>query len=484
MGAMMRKMISLLAAAVLLIGSASCAAAEARKCDLNQYANCTFSEIFDVYSGPGIHYYRGSGKYGWTHSVYTSTRVWGRDGDWLMIGYRETTDYYRIGYMSADALKYLQSSDGNADKKLEFTNYIGLIREGGAPLTDDPLINCERIVYLPAGTEVTVLGEFKPGDYEWYYVEAPYNDKMKCRGFVRRASLTMTDRTAVPTLPPDSPATPQPTAAPVTAAPITAAPVTAAPITAAPITAAPITAAPVTAVPYTQVPTIPPTPVPTSTPRSDGYESLLGSLTHNCPNTGIMVPSSFSPFQTSYILTVASWVSRVRFTPTAYDYAAVITVNGEKVVSGGTSSYIQMTDKPQQVDIVVTAANGVRTTYTVFLQRRPSEARTRVSAGYIKEIYQSKQTYYIAADLVELQYYSSDYSQGSRSTFTNNSSYLYRYEVDPNCDFYYGSTTGAIHAKDIYEFMANYRSYYSSGMYTIVYINDKIVAVMPYQSGY
>ena len=45
----------------------------------------------------------------------------------------------------------------------------------------------------------------------------------------------------------------------------------------------------------------------------DGYASgtaLLRSLTHNCPNTGIMLPETFSPYQTTYLLTVASWVPR------------------------------------------------------------------------------------------------------------------------------------------------------------------------------
>ena len=46
-------------------------------------------------------------------------------------------------------------------------------------------------------------------------------------------------------------------------------------------------------------------------------DTLLSDLTHNCPNTGIMLPDSFSPYQTTYLLTVADWVSRPTFTPTA-----------------------------------------------------------------------------------------------------------------------------------------------------------------------
>ncbi|MBR0319992.1 MAG: cadherin-like beta sandwich domain-containing protein, partial [Clostridia bacterium] len=106
---------------------------------------------------------------------------------------------------------------------------------------------------------------------------------------------------------------------------------------------------------------------------ADGGDSRLTSLTHNCPNTGKMLPEVFNPNQLSYILTVADWVSRVTFTPTA---DGVIYVNGVQVPSGQKSQVIQMTDEPQQVTIQV--QNGTTTTYTVFLQRRPSEKRTRV----------------------------------------------------------------------------------------------------------
>ena len=77
----------------------------------------------------------------------------------------------------------------------------------------------------------------------------------------------------------------------------------------------------------------------------------LTSLTHNCPNTGKMLPEYFSPSVTTYLLTVASWVSRVQFTPVASDPYATIYVNGTIVRSGAASNYIKMTDNPQQVQI-------------------------------------------------------------------------------------------------------------------------------------
>ena len=217
----------------------------------------------------------------------------------------------------------------------------------------------------------------------------------------------------------------------------------------------------------------------------DGYSTgstLLRSLTHNCPNTGIMLPEYFSPYQTTYLLTVASWVSRPTFTPVAMDPNAVITVNGQVVRSGQTSQIIPMTDKPQAVTINV--ANGAAsTTYTIYLQRRPSEKRTRVSAGYINNIYLKGTTWRIDADLVTIKYSGEDYNSGNLSTFTNGGKDSYDYEVDPNCIFYYGTKNNCYRAKNIFDFQSNYQQF-GSTLYTIIYIESKIVAVFPYGADY
>ena len=210
--------------------------------------------------------------------------------------------------------------------------------------------------------------------------------------------------------------------------------------------------------------------------------TLLKSLTHNCPNTGIMLPEAFSPYQYTYLLTVASWVSRPTFTPTAMDPNAVIRVNGQVVRSGQTSQVIPMTDKPQAVTIQVTNGSAT-TTYTIYLQRRPSERRTRVSAGYINNIYLKGTTWRIDADLVTIKYSGGDYTSGNLSTFTNATKDSYDYEVDPNCIFYYGTKSNCYRATNITNFMNSYLMYGSS-LYTIVYIEDKIVAVFPYGADY
>ena len=212
--------------------------------------------------------------------------------------------------------------------------------------------------------------------------------------------------------------------------------------------------------------------------------TLLQGLTHNCPNTGVMLPSSFSPTQTHYVLTVANWVSRPTFTPVAQDPNAVITVNGQRVYSGQSSQVIPMTDGPQAVNITV-SNGGASTTYTIFLQRRPSEKRTRVSAGYINKIYLKGTTWRMDADLVTIKYSGEDYNSGNYSTFSNATTEKNRYDyaVHPNCLFYYGTKQNCYRAYNLQEFQNNYLLYGSS-LYTIIYMEDEIVAVFPYGADY
>ena len=140
-----------------------------------------------------------------------------------------------------------------------------------------------------------------------------------------------------------------------------------------------------------------------------------------------------------------------------------------------------MTNEPQQVTIAVHGTDGSYSEYAVYLQRRPSEARTRVSVGYIDEIYQKNDTWYLSADLVTANYFSEEYYDGNRATIYNDSSYLYKYALDEHCDFYYGPTYSAFHARDVYEFRQNYLLT-PNNLYTIVYIDDEIVAVMPFSA--
>lgn len=206
----------------------------------------------------------------------------------------------------------------------------------------------------------------------------------------------------------------------------------------------------------------------------------LANLVHNAPNTGKMLPQRFDPFQDTYLLTVASWVSRITFEPYTTSPASVVTVNGQVVASGQKSQIIQMTDDPQAVQITVSAygdgnALTAQTTYTIYLQRRPSERRTRVSAGYINHMEVSDGIATISADLVTLKYS----GKTNLSTYNNETVYLYKYKTAPNCLFYYGTRDNPIRATDAQAFMANYLMA-GSNLYYLVYIEDQIVSVLPY----
>ena len=219
------------------------------------------------------------------------------------------------------------------------------------------------------------------------------------------------------------------------------------------------------------------TPVPNQVPTPMIPASSLLSLKHNCPNTGKMVPETFSPFVTNYLLTVASWVSRVEFTPFSADPASTILVNGQYLVSGQTSQEIQMTDDPQMVTISVTTPAYETTVYTVFLQRRPSEARTRVSAGYLKDFYASGGKWYAKLDLVTVTY-GNNYTNYT-SAFTNDSTSLYKHEISKNCIFYTGSQNNPQRYRDPTSFKAHV-TLDGTEMFRVIYIEDEIVALIPY----
>ena len=206
-----------------------------------------------------------------------------------------------------------------------------------------------------------------------------------------------------------------------------------------------------------------------------GTAPVLTSLTHNCAETGILLPPSFQPGVTSYLLTVADWVSRVSLTPVASDPSAVITVNGTIIRSGSSTSYFKMTDRPLQVTIDV--ANGFGAThYTVFLQRRPSERRTKVSAGGINKIYRSGSQWVIDADLGTVQY-----MQGNQSTYQNKTAESYPYPCAKNCILYFGDIDAPVRAFDMEDFLSQYNP---DALYRFIYLEGEIVAVLPYAPDY
>ncbi len=395
---------------------------------LDNYVTGSFNNNYSVYSGPGTEYYRANSGKALVGSGSTC-RIFGVvDNGWVMIGYGLSNGDYRIGYISGESLKNIKTVRGNINYSLRFNNEVMYTRVE-APVTDDPILKFAQVAKLPANTQVVALGTL--GDY--VYVELTYQNA-RMRGFIRSDRLKNQSGGSV----------------------------------------------------QMPVATQKPAPAPTQKPSSPNYtgNALLSSLTHNCPNTGIMIPSTFSPYQTTYLLTVADWVSRPTFTPVSYDPNAIITVNGTAIRSGQTYSNLSMTDKPQAVTITVTSGNA-STSYTIYLQRRPSEKRTRISAGYVNRIYFKNNEWRIDADLGTVTYTSDNYSTGSQSSFQNKTveTNKYDYVVSPNCLFYYGTPQNPIRLSTVTEFM-NYYFAYGSSLYTFVYIEDEIVAVMPYGADY
>ena len=205
-------------------------------------------------------------------------------------------------------------------------------------------------------------------------------------------------------------------------------------------------------------------------------DSMLASLEHNCPNTGIMLPQTFSPYESSYLLTVASWVSRVNFTPVSASPLATILVNGTAVISGHKTADFVMTDKPQAVNIVVTGPSAESRVYTVFLQRRPSEARTYSSVGYLKKMYLKSGKYYMDFDLVTATW---EQASSKALGFTNESKAIYKYPVRDNAILYWGDRNYPTRSLSPGSFLAML-SLDGSEMFRVVYLEDEIVAVTPY----
>ena len=215
--------------------------------NLDDYISANFGRSYDVFSGPGRHYYRanmGKAMYGGG-----AARVYGMDGDWIMMGYQLSNGDYRIGYVDKDALNTAKYVDGTI-QPLYFDRYTAYA-DASCHITDDPVINNKMICSLPENTPVTVLATMSG---TWYYVEANTSQGLM-RGFVWHTHLKNGNM----------PATPVPTLAPLpTLAPVipTWQPVTAAPWP----TYAPV----ITAAPWTP-PTAKPAPTAAPVPATDAW---------------------------------------------------------------------------------------------------------------------------------------------------------------------------------------------------------------------
>ena len=148
---------------------------------LPKYATSALTGDFDVYSGPGTHYYRAEG--GQARVSGGRCRIYGITGDWALIGYGYGSNLYRIGYVDKSAVP----GDVHVGA-LSFAS-VPMTMNSEGNLTDDPIISPKdgRIAVLPAGTPVTALAYTGKNDH-WTYVELTLNGQ-PVRGFVATSKL-------------------------------------------------------------------------------------------------------------------------------------------------------------------------------------------------------------------------------------------------------------------------------------------------------
>lgn len=116
-----------------------------------------------AYLGPGENYYRTmSGVY-----LSGKARIYGKDGQWLMIAYKNEGDYYRIGYVRD--YKLGSGVEENSIPELTYA-YIGTTLTAEASVTESPETERKASETLPAGTRVTFLGWLYEGS-EWVMIE-------------------------------------------------------------------------------------------------------------------------------------------------------------------------------------------------------------------------------------------------------------------------------------------------------------------------
>ena len=174
---MKKRFLCVLLICVLLITLAPSALANAT---LDTYATGSFSRQYAVYTGPGENYVRAnSGKASYGGGT---ARIYGCDGDWILIGYSLDSENYRIGYIPKSALNYVGNVKGSINYNLTF-DYSVAYADDYCRVTDDPIMNQSnsRMLYtIPEGSAVTVLATMgKP----WTYVEVQ-TPKGPIRGFV------------------------------------------------------------------------------------------------------------------------------------------------------------------------------------------------------------------------------------------------------------------------------------------------------------
>lgn len=148
----------------------------------SEYASLPAGKQYAVYSAPSENSYRAAnGK------ALLSTNDWVQvfceENGYLMVQYAISSKQYRIGYITADALKdksevHLRNSWASYDATVTTTT----------EMTDDPLNSCGTVMTLSQGTSVKYLGHLGS---DWAYIETTTSQGKTIRGFVLMEELTV-----------------------------------------------------------------------------------------------------------------------------------------------------------------------------------------------------------------------------------------------------------------------------------------------------
>jgi hypothetical protein len=150
--------------------------------ETSEYASLPAGKQYAVYSAPSEESYRAAnGK------ALLSTNDWVQvlceENGYLMVQYAISSKQYRIGYITADALK----DKSNVNVRNRWANYDATVTNATA-LTDDPLNSCDAVMKLSQGTSVTYLGHLGS---DWAYIETITSQGKTIRGFVPLEDLTV-----------------------------------------------------------------------------------------------------------------------------------------------------------------------------------------------------------------------------------------------------------------------------------------------------
>lgn len=127
---------------------------------------------YDVYSGPGHHYFReANGKA--CVSTNDWVQVFGREGDWALIQYRVKENHFRFGYVYKSAFR-----DFDAIPQLNF-EAVSLCQDNGF-VTSDPLGRCGYVELTGTPYDMTRLAVM---DASWMYVELTLPNGQEARMF-------------------------------------------------------------------------------------------------------------------------------------------------------------------------------------------------------------------------------------------------------------------------------------------------------------